>query len=136
MTLRQYIVTMTVLTALLLPVTAYPHGHSQTGESRTIVEAYGAACFTALHRHYPHPVISRMRISHHGATLEITFPYPHDLPQSVMVAALIWDFAEMSLWQGAYNDARQWRDVGHIVGVRATQLANDFLSHYQGVCKH
>lgn len=63
MTIRQYIVIATTLTVLLFPVTIYPHGHPLMERilptvfacdeaPRSIAEAYGTRCFTALGNHF------------------------------------------------------------------------------------
>ena len=121
---------------LMFPMTAYAHGHSPRGESRTIFEAYGMACNTAMHEVHDHPAISLIRVIKGGVVIEIVFPESSDLPYAVGEVMETWDRAGMGRWQGEIEDARRSSGAGPTLHVRAMQLARYFRDMRQGVCDH
>lgn len=123
--MRSLMFTVLGIAMLMFPLTAYSMGHSPTGESRTIFEAYEMACDTALHEVFKHSVLSHIRVIPSGIVVEIFFPESTDLPYAVAEAMVIWDLAK---------DAHRLQSAGHVVHVRATWLAQHFRDMRQGVC--
>lgn len=119
-----------------IPSLASSHGHSLTGESRTIFEAYGMACNTALHEVHHHAAISNIRVIPGGILLEIIFPESSDFPYAVAEAMEAWDRAGMGRWHGQIKKARQDAAAGSTLHIRAMQLARHFRDMRQGVCDH
>lgn len=136
MAIRYYVSIFIIAAALIFPTMASSHGHSLTGESQTIFEAYGMACNTALHEVHKHPVISKIRVIPGGIVIEVTFLLSPDLPVAVEEAIEWWDRAGMTRWYGEYNDAHRFQSAGPVRHVRPKQLAWHFRSIKQDVCDH
>lgn len=130
------IFTMLGMAMLMVPVAVYSHGHPPAGESRTIFEAYGMACNTALHEVFKHPAIAKTRVIPGGVILEVEFLESPDLVRAIAEIMAFWDFAGMRRWQGEYRDAARFPDAGPRLRLWTDIRVTHFRNMRQGVCDH
>ena len=131
-----WVLTYAVSAGMLVPTMGYSHGHPQVKESRSISEAYGLSCKTALHEVFKHPAIAKTRVIPGGVILEVEFPDSPDLVRAIAEIMAFWDYSGMRRWQGEYKDAVRFPDAGPHLRLWTDIRVTHFRNMRQDVCDH
>lgn len=121
---------------LALPSAVWGHGHSSIGELRTISEAYGLKCNSAMHDFFPYSIVSHAKVGKHGLVMIVEFPHSQDLAHVMAHIELFRELAKMDRWEGAYKDAHMSTSHGHVLDLLAKQRSREFRRKHQDACDH